>query len=561
MKQLKINTLLMKNIKGIENLELNFTNKKNFVIPNGKGKSTVLDTIMWLLTGQTDLQNRKFDPLSKTLDGKASAELCIEIDGVRHDLTISMSQKDELVYMVDGKVLRKTEYTNKLIEWGLKDILLTSNPLYLLNYLTWQEARELITSFITPPEQTEIENYLNAKYITSAQFNSALGVVKQAQWDKDTIKLAISNLKTTETYLTGQLNGLGSTLAPQDTNFDLLKVRKAELEKKRLELENVGLKKELQDEVQSRKDKLKEANDKLTVLRQEVKVKSDTVAELANKIAVSSNKVQELQSSYNSKVTRQVNDNCSTCGHTLSEELVTAMRQNLYAEANAIKDELDKEVQYQTDLKAKYVESKAATDAFLLQANQAISFYTNEVQADEYAKNVAENKLLTSFDTQAIIKVDNELLEINKQLALDNDNIKAKMVEIQGKVTATLLDISVNELALELIEQKTQYVMAETKRKLKDNFPELEIVLDTQLKNGTTKPNFTVSYLGVEYKDLNTAAKIKAGIIFANGMQNLLKLQSPILIDNFEAVDGFTAAEFNNYNLITMSVGLAGWNA
>lgn len=561
MTKIKLQYLKMENVKGIKELSLNFLENKSFAVANGKGKSTVLDTIMWMLTGQTDLQNRKFDPQSKTSNDKATVSLALAVNDTTHVLQISMSPKSELTYVIDGKLMKKSEYTQTLVEWGLKDILLVANPLYLLNYLTWQEAREIITSFISEPTDTEVENYLLSKYPHNHSFNGAITIAKSAQWDKETIKLLVSNNKTKSVYLTGQLNGLGSTLAPQDINFDLLKVKKQELEAKRLELENVDLRNELVAKINELGKEEIDAHDNYKKLENEIRARQIAIEQSARAIASLSEDIVRTQQNYNQALTVDFSDECSLCHHKISDDMIAKMRDNQYTNANAIRTELDKLVNKQIELKAGYVSQKLELDNFVLQANSAITFFKNKEEAIRYEKDQTANKLANSFDTASIVKIDNELLEINKQLAFDNENVKAKMVEIQNEVNETLAKITELELVLTFIEERTQFIASDVKRKLKHNFPELEIILENQLKNGSTKPNFTVSYLGVEYKDLNTAAKIKAGIIFAKGMQQLLDLHSPILLDNFEALDTNTASEFKNDDLITMSVGLGDWNA
>ena len=92
---MKIQKLIIKNFKGIENLEINFDGK-NAVISgdNAVGKSTIADAICWILFNKSALNQADFEikPKSHQSDSLNILETSVEIIFVELTLKIILKE-------------------------------------------------------------------------------------------------------------------------------------------------------------------------------------------------------------------------------------------------------------------------------------------------------------------------------------------------------------------------------------------------------------------------------------------------------------------------------------
>ncbi|MCI8378662.1 MAG: AAA family ATPase [Lachnospiraceae bacterium] len=168
--QAKIKSLHLENFKGAKQATYNFEGKNVSVMgANATGKTTIADSLWWLLFNKDSAGNEKFSirPLDK--DGKQidNVEICVaavlDIDG--KEMKLKKVQKQNWVkkrgtsetvlqgnvnsYTVDGYPKSEKEYKECVTGIVSEDLFkILTSPTYFPN-MKWQGQREILMRFVT----------------------------------------------------------------------------------------------------------------------------------------------------------------------------------------------------------------------------------------------------------------------------------------------------------------------------------------------------------------------------------------------------------------------------
>lgn len=168
--QAKIKSLHLENFKGVKSATYNFEGKNASIMgANATGKTTIADSLWWLLFNKDSQGNEKFSirPLYK--DGKQidNVEICVsavlDVDGKEMELKKVQKQNwvkkrgtSETVlqgnvnsYEVDGYPKSEKEYKECVASIVSEDLFkILTSPTYFTN-MKWQEQREILMRFVT----------------------------------------------------------------------------------------------------------------------------------------------------------------------------------------------------------------------------------------------------------------------------------------------------------------------------------------------------------------------------------------------------------------------------
>ncbi|MEG0133042.1 MAG: recombinase RecF [Clostridium sp.] len=169
MKYIRLETLTLKNFKGVKDLSINFGDITNISAENGKGKTTIFDAAMWLLFDKDSTDRKKFE--IKTLDegGQVIHGLDHSVEGTfianGEIITLAKTFKEkwtkqrgalektltghETLYFIDEVPAKKGEFEWKIaqfIEEGLFKLI--TSPTYFNTNLKWQDRRNLLMDII-----------------------------------------------------------------------------------------------------------------------------------------------------------------------------------------------------------------------------------------------------------------------------------------------------------------------------------------------------------------------------------------------------------------------------
>ncbi|EPS56401.1 TPA: DUF2813 domain-containing protein [Clostridium botulinum] len=179
-KQIILNSLKLKNFKGIKDLTIDFSNITNIFGENATGKTTINDAFTWLLFDKDSKDRTSFE--IKTLDSNNNVihGLEHEVTGVLNvdgkSITLSKIYKEkwtkrrgeaekqltghETIYSIDEVPVKKKEYQetiNSIIDENLFKLI--TNPLYFSINMKWQDRRTVLLDIIGDITTEKIVNY------------------------------------------------------------------------------------------------------------------------------------------------------------------------------------------------------------------------------------------------------------------------------------------------------------------------------------------------------------------------------------------------------------------
>ena len=164
---LKLEKLILKNFKGIKDLEIDFGQTTEIYGANATGKTTVFDAFTWLLFNKNSAGNTDFGIKTKDENGvevhnlEHSVEGYFTIDGqpltLRKVYAEKWTQKrgtataeftgHETTYFVNDVPKKKSEYTARISSLISEDVFkIVTNPLFANEKMKWQDLRALLLS-------------------------------------------------------------------------------------------------------------------------------------------------------------------------------------------------------------------------------------------------------------------------------------------------------------------------------------------------------------------------------------------------------------------------------
>jgi len=395
MKTIKINSLELKNFKGLKDLRVQFHGQDtNISGDNATGKTTVIDAFMWLLFNK-DSQNRT-DFEIKTLDknGEAlhgldhSVKGFLEIDG--KEVILQKIYKENWVkkrgeaervltgnttdYYIDEVPIKKSEFDNyikNIMEENLFKLI--TNVLFFNEQLQWKERREILLSICGDVDDlTVIES--NSKIKGLAEILGDNSVEELRAKIKGKKKLLNDDLKGIPVRIDEIVQGLPQN--DEDEEISLISIQRgdklgniesidtdiAEIDNKIMQLGNIQknwdakntllsqkkrklselelrLSNEAEKNINTLKHKLNNLNDDVVDHNSVLNRYKSSIAPTIEKITKIDEKVKALRENYAKVSEEQIvvdeSFTCPTCKQTLpedeSEEKAKKLRENFEA--------------------------------------------------------------------------------------------------------------------------------------------------------------------------------------------------------------------------------------
>jgi predicted ATP-dependent endonuclease of OLD family len=176
MKQIFLKSIEIENFKGLKSFSGTFTENTEIFGKNAVGKTTVFDSLTWLLFDKDSKGNSNFSirPKDENGDDVNSLEVKVEgtflVDEETVILTKTQRQKwtkkrghservfegNENIFEIDNYPVKKTEYTAKvssIIEESL--FRLMTDPTAFAN-LPWKDQRQILVRFVSDITDADI---------------------------------------------------------------------------------------------------------------------------------------------------------------------------------------------------------------------------------------------------------------------------------------------------------------------------------------------------------------------------------------------------------------------
>ena len=478
--QIKFKALTLTNFKNHENLEVKFGDLTKILADNGKGKTSIGESITYLLYG-TDLMGSKLDPSPTTYKADETlATLLLDIDGKDVLLGRGITKGSNKFYV--NEVPSKAGEFNEVVEQLFDKELFLSlfNPNYFFT-LHWEKQRGMVLQYVIAPANKEV-----LKELPKLQADKLSELVKKHSLEQlDKIHRA-NKTKLDKVYIAAQSRT--KTLKEQ-----------FEMQKPTVPLES--LQAELSQLVKDR-----------NTIEQSIEGQQETnirINGLQNRINTLNQERDDIRNHHSKLKAEQVQDTCRVCNQTLQDEAVEAVKSE----------------------KEKRVESVKAQFQSAVDGRKALE---EELKALEFV-DVSEQSAKARSMQDKIGPIEQEISKHNQLTYIEEQVIAAETSE---KETLESLNGSIFIIdAIKEFEAKEAELQAE---KVQGLFENLTIKLFEPVKStGDPKPTFVVQMDNKDYLKLSFSEKIKAGLELRDVLSDQSNAVAPCFVDNAETITKF----------------------
>lgn len=478
--QVRFETLTLQNYKSHRDLEVKFGDLTKISADNAKGKSSIPESVPWLLYG-TDALGSKTDPTPITYAADETlVQLLLKVD--EKPLLLGRGLKKGKVQYYINEVPSKAGDYNEVVEKMFDKELFLSlyNPGYFFT-LNWTDQRAMLLQYVSTPARKEVLNSLPEalattleKYLKKHSLDDLEKIHKDNKNKKDKSYIAAqSRTKTLQEQL--------DNLSEQKIDIDSIKAELGKIDK----------------DVRSMEEKMDaaiEANQEYNALQSKLRA-------LQDQIEMSKERWPALKN-------ETIEDTCRTCKRPLDEESVDAVQTDKDLRIEQYKVNHNKLLKQRDELKLKLQETEfidisemrekvRELDASGQPLRQSLGIYEQYESLVRQVKNAQADENGTLQDLNASIFI------------LDGIKAyKAKEAELQGEKVQAL-------------------------------FTTLSIKLFEELKNGEVKPSFEIEMDGKGYHRLSLSEGIRAGLELRDVLSQQSELITPCFVDNAESITSF----------------------
>ena len=476
-------SLTLKNFKSHSDLSVHFGEVTEITGDNTEGKTSIGESLTWLLYSVDMSGSTKFDPKPITYDAKETeVTLLLQVDD--KELLLGKEKqkgKKDASYYVNENPKKFKEYTELVNELfrNKETFLSLFNPLYFPS-LHWEKQREMIMRYVSTPANKEV-----LKGLPKPQSEALAPLLKKNKIEDINEKHKKMVTKLREQYIAAEsrtktlkehLNNTAPTVPVES-----LKVELSQLHKER-------------GAIRSTLDEASAKNKEYTELER----KADNL--LAN--------IDSLRAMYKETKQTESKETCETCGQPLDEskrELINKSKADKLAGIKGKAEAIAKER----------------------------TIITQQLNGMEKVDTAAEYAKLDELQAK-ITPIERELDKYKELQSLEADIEAAQSAETQ-----TLRDLN-NAIfiidSVKAFKQKEAELQAE---KVQALFTTLTIKLTEIQKNGEPKNTFEIELNGKPFSKLSLSESIRAGLELRDVLSQQSGVVAPCFVDNGESITKF----------------------
>lgn len=556
---MKLTKLELLNFKGLKSFAINLNGDVVIRGDNATGKTTVFDSVCWLLFGKDSLDRADFE--IKTLDGgnpihKVNHEVTgtftldeggtVELKRVYRekyssprggDITLTGHTTD---YFVDGVPKKEKEYkevVNTLIDESIFKLI--TNPLYFNETYSWQNRRKLLLEMCGDIDDAAVINSRDdlrrlAELLEGRTVDDHRKVVaaKKTAINKelDMIPIRIDEAVRNKPETASDKEKLIRDIETLSAGIDEVEKQKAIIKNGFSSTEKESKIRDINRQLDAQKSKVLsdyhkqkqhlrgEYEASLTKLKM-VEVDRDRCAdrrdELNKEIERESKRIATLQSEFDAFNAQQFNkESCPTCGQALPADKQAALEAEFNTNKSKKIEEWKGLIESAVKLKGNYEEQQeimaSKIDSLTTEASQYNDAYN--VKFKEYEAYSEPN--LEDDPVYADLKVQLFLLEIDDEPGADTEDLakldeelssmKSKKANLETELNKFNLIDDINHRTLEL-ESQQQKLVAE-----KNALDEASFLMDEFIK---AKVNMLEENINSKFK----LARFKMFNVMLNG--------------------------------------------
>ena len=483
---MKLTKLELLNFKGLKAFTINFNGDVIIRGDNATGKTTVFDSVCWLLFGKDSLDRADFE--IKTLDGgepihKVNHEVTgtftldeggtVELKRVYREkyssprggeVTMTGHTTD---YFVDGVPKKEKEYKEMVSSLVDESIFkLITNPLYFNETYSWQNRRKLLLEMCGDiSDEDVIAEYSELKALTdilsghSVDDHRKVVAAKKSAINKelDMIPVRIDEALRGKPTIDTPRDVLIQEISLATTTLETLEADKALLVNGHAVVDTRAELRDVQRRLMARESELQMEYKKQSALKSneydmvvsELNNLSSKVESTKHRLDTSNRDIQRIESVIDELMhqRQQVNEDafvmdideaCPTCGQKLPAEQIQAAREKAETKFNLRKSKQLEELNQSIELKRQDIENIKKRDAGL----EPVETLEALIKAKELVKQTITDEIgqLTApvLDDDSIY-ADLKAEEFMLQMKLDESNIdhSEEIADIDKRIATT----------------------------------------------------------------------------------------------------------------------------
>ena len=483
---MKLTKLELLNFKGLKAFTINFNGDVIIRGDNATGKTTVFDSVCWLLFGKDSLDRADFE--IKTLDGgepihKVNHEVTgtftldeggtVELKRVYRekyssprggDITLSGHTTDYFVYGVPKKEKEYKEMVSSLVDESIFKLI--TNPLYFNETYSWQNRRKLLLEMCGDiSDEDVIAEYSELKALTdilsghSVDDHRKVVAAKKTAINKelDMIPVRIDEALRGKPTIDTPRDVLIQEISLATTTLETLEADKALLVNGHAVVDTRAELRDVQRRLMARESELQIEYKKQSALKSneydmvvsELNNLSSKVESTKHRLDTSNRDIQRIESVIDELMhqRQQVNEdafvmdideNCPTCGQKLPAEQIQVAREKAETNFNLRKSKRLEEINQSIELKQQDIENIKKRDAGL----EPVETLEALIKAKELVKQTITDEIgrLTApvLDDDSIY-ADLKAEEFMLQMKLDESNTdhSEEIADIDKRIAAT----------------------------------------------------------------------------------------------------------------------------
>ena len=510
---MKLTKLELLNFKGLKSFTINLNGDVVIRGDNATGKTTVFDSVCWLLFGKDSLDRADFE--IKTLDGgepihKVNHEVTatftldeggtVELKRVYRekyssprggDITLTGHTTD---YFVDGVPKKEKEYkeiVNTLIDESIFKLI--TNPLYFNETYSWQNRRKLLLEMCGDIDDISVINSHDdlrrlAELLEGRTVDDHRKVVaaKKTAINKelDMIPIRIDEAVRNKPETVSDKEKLIRDIETLSAGIDEVEKQKAIIQngfsftekeskirdiKRQLEVQSSKILSDYHKQKQRLRDEYEASLTKLKMVEVDRDRCADRRDELNKEIERESKRIATLQSEFDTFNAQQFNkESCPTCGQALPADKQAVLEAEFNTNKSKKLEEWKGLIESAVKLKANYEEQQEIMSSKIDSLTTEVSQYSDayNVKFKEYEAysepNVEDDPVYTDLKAQLfLLEIDDEPGAEAEELAkLDEElsSMKSKKAGLETELNKFKLIDDINHRILELENQQQKLV-------------------------------------------------------------------------------------------------------
>ena len=477
---IKFKELVLKNFKSHQDIFVNFGERTDILGDNAQGKSSLGESISWLLYG-TDTLGSKLDPSPVTYEAdETMVSLLLNVDS--KDLLLGRElKKGKAKYYINEVPSKATEFSEILDQLFDKDLFLSLfNPNYFFT-LHWEKQRSMVLQYITAPANKEV-----FKELPKLQMDKLSLLVKKHSLD-DLEKIHRANkTKLDKEYIAAQSR---------------TKTLKEQLDQQSPTVPLESLQAELSQLIKER-NAIEEVTDK-------AQTTNHRVIRLQNQINTLMEDREFIKKQYESLKAEEIQDTCRVCKQPLQDESIDAVQAEKEQRVGQVKDKFQEVVNKRKELEEELNKMESVDVSEQLEKVRALQEKINPIEHE-----ISKHKRLKTLEEQV------NATETSEKETLESLNDSIFIID-------AIKDFHAKEAELQAV-------------KVQGLFENLLIKLfETVKTTGEMKPTFEIQMDGKDYRKLSLSESIRAGLELRDVLSQQSEIIAPCFVDNSESITKF----------------------